>query len=252
MIDLHSHILRGVDDGAATLRESVEIARAAVAAGTTAIAATPHVRDDYPTTAARMRELVEELRAALEETAIPLHIHTGGELALDRLDLHDKSQLREFGLAGSSYLLLEFPYHGWPLELRQRIFEVQVEGFVPVLGHPERNAEVRAAPQRLAPLVEAGAIVQVTAASVDGRLGRSTRATALELIETGLAHLIASDAHTADVRAVGLAEAAAAVGGGQLASWLTQEVPAAIVSGAPLPPRPEAPRRRRRLPLRRR
>ena len=84
MIDLHSHILPGVDDGARTIEESVEIARAAVADGIEAMAATPHVRDDYPTGAATMEQRVDEVRAALLEAAVPLRLHTGGEIAFDR------------------------------------------------------------------------------------------------------------------------------------------------------------------------
>lgn len=245
MLDLHSHILPGVDDGAASLEDALEIARAAAEDGTQGIAATPHVRGDYPTTAERMQAGVAELEAAIGAEGIPLQIYPGGEIALDRLGSLAPDELRRFGLAGSRYVLLEFPYQGWPLDLGQRLFELEMLGLVPVLAHPERSAEVRAAPKRLAPLVDGGALVQVTAASLDGRLGSRTRATALELVESGLAHLIASDAHSAEVREVGMRDAAAAVGG-PLAVWLTQEVPAAIVADAPLPPRPATAAKRRR------
>lgn len=245
MLDLHSHILPGVDDGAASLEEALEIARAAVADGTRGIAATPHVRGDYPTGAGQMHAGVAELAAAIGAEGIPLQVYSGGEIALDRLGSLAPDELRRFGLAGSRYVLLEFPYQGWPLDLGQRLFELEMLGLVPVLAHPERSAEVRAAPKRLAPLVDGGALVQVTAASVDGRLGSGTRATALELIQSGLAHLIASDAHTAAVRSVGLSAAAEAIGG-PLGAWLTQDVPAAIVADDPLPPRPPASAKRRR------
>ncbi len=245
MLDLHSHILPGVDDGASSLEESLEIARAAVEDGTLGIAATPHVRGDYPTTAERMQAGVAELEAAIRAAGIPLQLYSGAEIALDRLGSLEPDELRRFGLAGSRYVLLEFPYQGWPLDLGQRLFELETLGLVPVIAHPERSAEVRATPQRLAPLVDGGALVQVTAASVDGRLGSRTRAAALELIGSGLAHLIASDAHTAAVRSVGLRAAAEAVGD-PLGAWLTQAVPAAIVADGSLPPRPTTSGRRRR------
>ena len=152
MIDLHSHILHGLDDGARNLEQSLEIARAAVADGIESIAATPHVRDDYPTTPAAMGAAVAELREALVAATLPLEVHTGGEIALNRLKLLPPEALPEFALAGSRYLLLEFPYSGWPLDLPTRIFELQAAGFVPVLAHPERSAEVIATPERLAPL----------------------------------------------------------------------------------------------------
>src|SRR5262245_42432757 len=114
MIDLHSHILRGIDDGARTLEDSVEIARAAVADGITTIAGTPHVRDDWPTDAALMEKRVAELRAELERRNIALDVRRGGEIALDRLGKLSPETLRRFGLGGNPrYLLVETPYYGW-------------------------------------------------------------------------------------------------------------------------------------------
>jgi protein-tyrosine phosphatase len=239
VIDLHSHILPGIDDGPVTLAGSLELARAAVADGIRVIAATPHVRDDYPTTAGQMEAAVEDVRAALAAEDVPLDVRPGGELDLERLSLPHEELLR-FGLGGSTmHLLVETPYAGWPLDLCERLFRLHAGGFVPVLAHPERNADVQADPGgRLGPLVESGTLVQLTAASVDGRLGRRARETSGRLLELGLAHLIASDAHTPAVRAVGMSAAAAAVGDGALARWLTHDVPAAIVAGEQPPPRP--------------
>jgi protein-tyrosine phosphatase len=247
VIDLHSHILPGLDDGPGTLDESLELARAAVADGTQVIAGTPHVRDDWPTTADAMEAALDRLRAAVSEAGIPLDVRAGGEVALEHLSL-PVDELRRFGLGGSdTYLLVETPYVGWPLDIGERLFRLRATGFTPVLAHPERNGDVQADPEgRLGPLVAAGTLVQVTAASVDGRLGRRTAAASRRLLELGLAHLIASDAHMPAIRAVGMAGAAEAVGDGDLARWLTHDVPAAIVADAPPPPRPE-PRRRKRF-----
>jgi protein-tyrosine phosphatase len=246
VIDLHSHILPRVDDGAQSIEDSVEIARAAVADGVEVLAATPHVRADYPTGAETMETLVAELRDVLAVEGVPLDVRTGGELDLEQLERVPETELRRYGLAGNpGYLLLEFPYYGWPLSLSDVVFRLRTRGVTAVLAHPERNADVQDSPERLRPLVDAGALVQVTAASLDGRLGRRGRATGLALVDAGLAHLIASDAHSASIRAIGMRAAADAVGDEPLARWLTSEVPAAIVAGDPLPPRPE--RRRRRL-----
>jgi protein-tyrosine phosphatase len=249
MIDLHTHILPGVDDGPQTLEGSVAMAEAAIADGIRLVAATPHVRDDYPTSADEMEGLVLKVIEALARERVNLELRTGGELALERLSLLGEDELRRFGLGGNSrYLLLEFPYYGWPLQIGTQIFELRARGFTPVLGHPERNAEVQAAPERLRRLVEQGSLIQITASSVDGRLGRRVRDAALDLIDRGLAHLLASDAHSPEVRAVGLSPATRELGNETLARWLTEDVPGAIVKAEPLPDRPErAKRRRRRL-----
>ena len=239
MIDLHSHILWAVDDGPATVSGSLEMARDAVADGITAVAATPHVRDDFPTAPDAMERAVEALRERLRAEDVPLDVHRGGEIALDRLPLLRADDLRRFGLAGNpACLLVETPYVGWPAWLPSRVLDLAATGVTPVLAHPERNREVQAAPERLAPLVDGGTLVQITAASLDGRLGRRTEQCARTLLDLGLAHLLASDGHERYIRAVGMSRAAAAVGDESLARWLTEEIPAAIVSGAALPPRP--------------
>jgi len=240
MIDLHSHILRGIDDGARSIEESLEIAQAAVADGITVMAGTPHVRDDWPTDAGVMEYRVAELRDELAGAGIALDVHKGGEIAFEWLDRLSVEELRRFGLGGNpAYLLVETPYYGWPLGLADKLFSLRASGITPVLAHPERNAEVQAYPSRLAQLVEAGVLVQVTAASVDGRIGKRAQETGLLLVQQGLAHLLASDAHHASVRAVGMAAAAQAVGGGDLARWLTLDVPSAILGDTPIPPRPQ-------------
>jgi protein-tyrosine phosphatase len=244
MIDLHSHILRGIDDGARSLDDSLDIARAAVEDGITVIAGTPHVRDDWPTDAGVMEYRVAELRAELEQARIPLDVRPGGEIAVEWIQRLSEEQLRRFGLGGNPrYLLIETPYYGWPLALADQLFSLRAAGFTSVLAHPERNAEVQANPERLERLVEGGVLIQVTAASIDGRIGRRPQECARRLIDSGLAHMLASDAHHASVREVGMTAAAKAVGGA-LAQWLTYDVPRAILADEPLPERPEGRRSR--------
>lgn len=246
MIDLHSHILPGVDDGVESLDAALELARSAVADGITAMAATPHVREDYPTSPARMETLVEQVRALLAEHGVALDVLTGGEIAFERLPLLEQGELQRFGLGGNpQVLLLEFPYYGWPLGLEQRIFDLRARGFEVVLAHPERNQDVQEKPEALSHAVEMGALVQITAASLDGRLGRRTHGTAKRLLELGSAHLIASDAHAPGIRQVGMSSAAAAVDDEALARWLTHDVPQALVEETRVPPRPETRKRRR-------
>ena len=247
MIDLHSHILPGLDDGARKLEESRELARLAASEGIVAIAATPHVRTDYPTRAEQMELRVAELRRDFAEQGIAVEVLHGGEIAFDMLPRLDEDELRRFTLAqGGAYVLLEFPYGGWPLGLERTVRELTASGTRAILAHPERNHEVRADPAQLAEAVQAGALVQITAASLDGRLSRSSREAAHRLLELGLAHVLASDAHTPDVREAGLAAAVEAVDDERLARYLTVEAPGAIVAGEPVPDPPPAVKRRRK------
>jgi protein-tyrosine phosphatase len=240
VIDLHSHVLFGIDDGPEQIEGSLEICRAAAADGIEVLAATPHVRDDHITTTELMLERLEEVRAAVGDlvTLVP-----GGEVALDELQ-RPLQELHGFALAGNpAYLLVETPYVGWPLDIDERLFQLRVSGITPVLAHPERNVEVQLQPELVEPLVASGTLVQLTAAAVDGRLGARSEKCSRMLIERGWAHLIASDAHEPSIRAVGLRAAREAVGGA-LGGWLTDDLPRAIVERRPLPPRPEQQKRR--------
>jgi protein-tyrosine phosphatase len=242
LIDLHSHVLPGIDDGAETLDEAIGICRAAAADGIQVIAATPHVRNDYPTTADAMEAALTALQAAAGGI---VQVLPGGELDLQELD-RSPEELARFGLGGNPhYLLVEMPYVGWPLDLGEKLFRLRALGITAVLAHPERNPEVQAQPELLEAIVGAGTLVQLTAAAIDGRLGRRAERSARTLLDRRLAHLIASDAHAPSVRGVGMADAARAIDDADLARWLTVDVPRSIVDGGERPPCPEPPKRRR-------
>jgi protein-tyrosine phosphatase len=240
LIDLHSHVLPGLDDGARTIDEALALCASAAADGVQILAATPHVRHDHPTTPEQM----EDALAGLQAAGPAVQVIAGGELDLAELD-RPKEQLARFGLGGSTWLLVETPYWGWPLDIAERLFRLRVQGFNVVLAHPERNADVQEQPELLEPLVAGGTLVQLTAASVDGRLGARPARCAKTLLDRQLAHLLASDAHAPDVRAVGLGAAVAALRDDELARWLTEDVPQSILQDAETPPRPiSRPRRR--------
>lgn len=245
MIDLHSHILPGIDDGARDLAEALAIARSMAEDGVRIVAATPHVRADYPTSPGTMSDALRRVRGAVREAGIEIDVRGGGEIGLDRLPHLTLETLGRFGLGGNPRLvLLEYPYQGHAPTLVRDCMRLRLDGFVPVIAHPERNRSVQERPADIDDVVRAGGLVQVTAASVEGRLGRAPARSARRLLELELVHLIASDAHAPGVRAAGLSGAAAAVGGGALAEWLTTLVPAALIAGEELPPRPAGPRRR--------
>ncbi|MCA1682724.1 MAG: phosphotransferase [Actinobacteria bacterium] len=235
MIDLHSHILPGLDDGVRSLEEARELARASLADGVRAIAATPHVREDYPTTADEMEAGVAAVRADLVEHGLQVKVLAGGELSLDALQWLSPAELRRFSLGATGrYLLVEFPYYGWPLALETSLAALGDVGMTAVLAHPERNPDVQERPALLEAAVASGALVQITAASLDGRLGKHSKQTAKALLELGFAHVLASDAHSANVRGAGLLAAARTLKDATLARYLTLEAPAAIIAAEPL------------------
>lgn len=245
MIDLHSHLLPGLDDGARDLDEAVAMARSMAADGVSVAAATPHVHPRYRTPVEEMERALDEVRGALHREEVPLEVLAGGEIALDELGGLSSDERMRFGLGGNpKLLLLEFPLHGWPLALESVLRELGREGVLSVLAHPERNPEVQEDPGRLARLVELGAVPQLTAAAVDGRMGKRQARCAFDLLERGLAFLVASDAHTPGVREAGLSAARRAVGDESLGRWLTEGVPAALLAGAEIPERPVTRRRR--------
>jgi protein-tyrosine phosphatase len=236
MIDLHSHLLPGLDDGARSVQEARGMVRAAVVEGVTAIAATPHVRPDYPTTPEQMEAGVETLRTDLREQGITVDLLTGGEVELALLWELDRESLFRFSLGGSRrYLLVEVPYESWPRMLSASVPRLRGLGLTAVFAHPERNPHVQDQPELVLPLVGDGALVQVTAASVDGRLGPTSMRTAERLLELGAVHMIGSDAHGPHIRAAGMLAAAERIDDLRLREYLTVTVPGAIVAGDDVP-----------------
>jgi len=239
VIDLHTHLLPGLDDGARDIDGAVAMARAMAADGVTLVCGTPHVRNDYPTSPEAMDAALAAAREAISEAGIQIEVRGGGEIDLDRLHLMSPESRQRFGLGGNpNLLLLETPYVSWRLDLPRICAQLRRDGTMPVLAHPERNVYVQERPEILAEVVRAGAVVQITAASIDGRLGKAARACARSLLELELAHCMASDAHEPGVREAGMSAACEAVGDGEFAVWLTQNVPAALLAGDDLPERP--------------
>lgn len=254
MIDVHSHVLPGVDDGPATVAGSLELARAAVALGTTELVATPHVTWDLPTAAATVREGVAALQAELDAEGIALRLRTGGELSVSKATELSDDELVALRLGGGEYVLAECPLRTTETGFDHAVRHLQRRGHRILLAHPERSPVVHRDPAKLRALVDEGMLVQLTAGALAGAFGTTVQRFALELLEEGLVHVVASDAHDAATRPPGLLEglrAADAELPGLLehAAWLTEEVPRAILDGGELPDAPGPPPRRRRRSL---
>lgn len=252
MIDLHSHILHAVDDGAQTLAEAVAMARAAVAQGVTTMAATPHGHSSVGAWAGysvlKVHDRLDELRAALAAAGVPLTLVPGTEIfgepgALERLRAREVLPYGE-----SRAVLVEFPLGIALGAAEQIIFAFQLAGHRVVVAHPERYRFVQEDPNTLAPLVERGALMQLTGDALLGNQGERMTHLARTMLGHGLVQVLASDAHGPHYRRLpnlGPArERAAELVGEATADLITRGIPAAILAdGLITPPRPERVRR---------
>jgi protein-tyrosine phosphatase len=244
MIDLHCHLLPGIDDGPGTAEESVELGDAAFADGIRVAAATPHLRGDYPMV--RAEELAarcEQLRTTFDAYCVPLEVVPAAEVSLSWAEEATEEELRlaSYGQQGTD-LLLETPYPPLPPDFERRIFELfTTRGIRVLLAHPERNPTFQHDPERLMELVRRDVLVQVTAHSLAGAARRSrSRRLAEALVQEGLAHVIASDSH-GPRRSLPMLSDAVAVAESiapERARWMVSDAPAAIIAGAPLVPPP--------------
>jgi protein-tyrosine phosphatase len=241
MIDLHCHILPGVDDGAQSLEEAVAMCRMAIADGCEAMVATPHQRRGEWWNADRehLAALADEVQDALGSE---LRVHLGGEVHVDSGLLAEVEKLPDGGgilpLAGSRYLLIEFGPHGAPSEAIHLIHELMVAGWRPIIAHPEFIPWLAAEPEVLARLVSLGATLQVTAMSVTGDFGRRPQADCYALLDAGLVHFVASDSHGTRRRPPGLQRACKLIAsrwGHEAAQRLTRDNPRAVLEDRPLP-----------------
>ncbi|MCS7459905.1 tyrosine protein phosphatase [Paenibacillus doosanensis] len=208
MIDIHSHLIPGIDDGAKDMEESIAMARAAVEEGIHTLIATPHhANGKYDNPWNQVVQAVREVNEALETQGIPLTVLSGQEIRVyDRLleDLHNDIAGT---LHSTPYILIEFPTREIPRETDSLFHELRVMGLIPVIAHPERNVELAESPSKLERLIRQGALSQITSHSINGLFGKKIQKLSLEMCKHHLAHFIASDAHNMKYRAFGLREA---------------------------------------------
>lgn len=234
MIDLHCHLLPGIDDGARNLDESLTMARMAVADGITQVACTPHVYPGvYNNVGPQILGAVADLENELQRAGVTLSLTYGGDVHLTG-DLVPGLQAGTVPtLAGSRYFLLEFPDRVPWRVMCDAAFQLIRHGYVPIVTHPERQQWIEEGFVRLPELLRQGVWLQVTAGSLTGRFGRDARYWGERLVASGWVHLLATDAHNVRRRPPALAEGravAAAWLGDAEAELMVQVRPAGIVA----------------------
>lgn len=211
MIDLHCHLLPGIDDGAVDLAMALEMARLAVADGIHTVACTPHIYPGmYENSTDGIRSAITALQAELDAQGIALRLVEGADVHLDTDLVGSIRDGRVPTLAGSRYLLLEPPHHVAPPRFEDSVFQLMMAGHVPVITHPERLSWIENHYDVFERLVKGGAWMQITAGSVTGRFGKRPQYWADRMLDDGLVHILATDAHHPRRRPPFLAEGRAA------------------------------------------
>jgi protein-tyrosine phosphatase len=242
MVDIHCHILPGIDDGPETLEESLAMAEAAIADGITQVIATPHSSDEFFFHFERIRELCADLQARV---GTRLELATGCDFHVNAENLAAlKQDATRFTLRQKNYLLVEFDEFAIPPSMDQTLYEMRLAGLQPVITHPERNGLLRAQPERLGRWAKLGCAIQVTAGALTGGFGAGAQRDAFTWIEQGLVHFVASDAHNMRGRPITLRPAYEATRkrfGEEIAEALFEKNPRAAWEGQTLPYFPEVP-----------
>jgi protein-tyrosine phosphatase len=240
MVDLHCHILSGMDDGARSMEESLAMAEMAIADGITHVVATPHASSEYPFDYAAVKRAAADLEQAVGDR---LGIATGCDLHLNPENVATlKRSPAQFCIHQKNYLLVEFSEFAIPTTMDQILYEIQLAGIRPIITHPERNAIVRSQPRRLEKWIRNGCYGQVTGTSLLGSFGPSALETSIRWIARGLVHFVASDAHNTAGRPHKLRGAYEVVQkefGKAKAEALFRQNPLAAFEGRPLPSVPE-------------
>lgn len=233
MIDLHCHMLPGLDDGAPDVDIALEMARMAVADGIVTVACTPHILPGvYDNTGPAIHDAVARFAIALESARIPLHLTVGADAHLDPGLLSGLRSGRVPTLGGSRYFLFEPPHHFAPPRLDEFAFGLAAAGYVPVLTHPERLSWIGGHYDVIRRMAGSGMLMQLTAGSLLGEFGRQPRYWAERLLDENMADLLATDAHNVDRRPPRLAKARDAVArrcGDATATRLVATTPLAIL-----------------------
>lgn len=234
-VDVHCHMLHGIDDGSKSADESLEMARMAVADGIATVILTPHQLGSYRhNTGDDIRSRVADFQELLDQHEIPLRVLPGADVRIEP-DMLQKLQTGEVLTLGDHgrHVLLELPHEIYfPLE--PVLEQLHAAGMIGILSHPERNHGLLRDPQYIAPLVAMGCLMQVTAGSLTGTFGPASQQMSEWMLDQGLVHILATDAHGARSRRPLLNRAfqiASRLVGPEVALRMCSEVPAAIAEG---------------------
>lgn len=201
MIDIHTHILPGIDDGATNEDSAIAMAQQAVNSGINTVIATPHHKNRmYDNEKSFIEKDVTRLNALFKTHNVPLDVKAGQEVRIFGEIVEDYKKGEIQTLNDSKYLLLEFPSDEVPHYTEQLIFDIQRAGMTPIIAHPERNRDLYRDPNKLYELVSQGALAQLTSGSLTGEFGKEIRKVSHDMLKHNLIHFIASDAHNTDTR----------------------------------------------------
>jgi protein-tyrosine phosphatase len=238
MVDLHSHILPGLDDGARSMEESLAMLRLAAGAGVTDMVATTHANDQFAFDPLVVARTIAEVQQACGENP---QIHYGCELHLTPENVAKALRHPEqYSIGRRGYVLVEFSDFSIPASAGQVLGQMLGAGMVPIVAHPERNPLLRGRQRELEKWIENGCLVQVTGQSLSGRFGKEARSAVLEWMKRGLVHFVASDAHDLQHRPPGLEAAyrqVEALFGEAMARRLFLENARCVLDGRALPVR---------------
>lgn len=243
MIDIHHHLLWDQDDGAATQETSLAMARMASADGITHIVCTPHSNGQYVYHPSVIDEKIAELQRLINDEGLNLKLGRGCDFHMSYDNIQEaKTEPARFSINGLGYLLVEIPDYGLSPGLTEVFYQLQLEGLTPILTHPERNATLQADGSRLVEWMRGGVLIQVTAGSVLGHMGKKAERMAHELLAKRWVHFLATDAHNTTSRPPKMHQAFDMVAekyGPEYARLLCVSNPLAAFMGKPLSPQME-------------
>ncbi|HCN61644.1 MULTISPECIES: tyrosine-protein phosphatase [Mammaliicoccus] len=207
MIDIHNHLLVGMDDGPQTLEETIDLLTQAKEQGITGIVVTPHhLHPRYNNIFSDVDNAIKDLTSNQQIKDFNIQLYPGQEIRITDKVLEDIDQHQIQGINHSKYLLIELPSNSMPHYTKNLLYEIQTKGFIPVIAHPERNKAIAQDINLLYELTNNGALSQVTASSLTGELGKNLQKLSIQMIEHNLIHFVASDAHHSKNRPFGLGE----------------------------------------------
>lgn len=208
MIDIHNHLLVGADDGPATEQDALDLLHQAQENGITDIIVTPHhYSGDFVNPKSKILTDMEALKNIITKNDMDINVYPGQEIRINGDLVEELEAGLNLSLNHSSYVLVEFPFTEVPNYAEKLFFDLQMIGYTPVIAHPERCRPLKDNPEKLYSFIEKGALAQVTATSVSGKLGEGIQQTSLRMIENHLIHFVGSDAHHAKKRPFMLREA---------------------------------------------